>query len=305
MSSKQYPRKFRLDMNDYDTLDNHPNEVFREDMQELRLEKLSQRVTLITILIPILIAVIITVSYLDIKQRVIRTQTTGTIGVQNLSKDLESRFSSLSVRQAKLEDEIEKQLKILDKNRAEYAIQKKRLEDKLTELYSQSATKKELSEATTRLNTSFKKIKEEVAAASNNTIEIIKESNAQGLKRIATLQEETRQNIDTLSQANAETSNLVAEKLDKNQLDVALKIRDLKLEEQFQRHTKNLEQEILQLKEKNNALNEKLKETLNKFNEISKSTVKQESRPNNASAKSTPPAPSTPKGGKIVEQNLN
>lgn len=67
-------------------------------VDELRMEKLSQRVTMISILIPVLIVVILIIAYMDIKQRVLRTEDTGVSGVQNLSKDMESRFSTLSLR---------------------------------------------------------------------------------------------------------------------------------------------------------------------------------------------------------------
>ena len=83
--------------------DNAPDSIYVTDADNLRLEKLGSRVTLITILIPCLLVVVLAVAYLDIKHRVTRTQTSGSMGVQNLSKDLESRFSSLSLKQAKLE----------------------------------------------------------------------------------------------------------------------------------------------------------------------------------------------------------
>lgn len=300
MQSEHYSKKFKLDIDDYDVSDNHPNEAIREDMQELKLEKLGQRVTLITILIPILIAIIVAVSYLDIKQRVAQTQTTGTLGVQNLSKDLESRFSSLSVRQAKLEDEVKKQTEILEKKWAEYAVQHKRLEDKIAELTKQMVAKKELSEATTTFDTSLRTLQKKIAGE-QKVLETIQTASDQNLNQMTAFKEETHQKIDSLSKAVKETSTIVTEKLDKNQLDVALKIRDLKLREQIQQQTQHLESEISRLNEKNAALTRELQSALNKIKALSKSEVKQ----NNASTESTPPATSTPKKGKIVEQNLN
>jgi hypothetical protein len=80
-----------------------PDSMYIADAENLRIEKLSTRITLVAVLIPCLLVVVLAVAYLDIKNRVINTQSTGSMGVQNFSKDLESRFSNLSLKQAKLE----------------------------------------------------------------------------------------------------------------------------------------------------------------------------------------------------------
>ena len=76
------------------------------NVNELRLEKISQRVTLISIIIPVLIIIVLAFTYLDVKKRMTYTEDTGMMEFEKLSADLESRFSSLSVRQAKLEETI-------------------------------------------------------------------------------------------------------------------------------------------------------------------------------------------------------
>ena len=76
------------------------------NVNELRLEKISQRVTLISIIIPVLIIIVLAFTYLDVKKRMTYTEDTGMMEFEKLSADLESRFSSLSVRQAKLEENI-------------------------------------------------------------------------------------------------------------------------------------------------------------------------------------------------------
>ncbi len=90
------------------------NSIYISDAENLRIEKLSTRVTLVAVLIPCLLVIVLAVAYLDIKNRVINTQNTGSMGVQNLSKDLESRFSNLSLKQAKLEDQFAANSKSLE-----------------------------------------------------------------------------------------------------------------------------------------------------------------------------------------------
>ncbi len=93
--------------------------AIRDDILEQRVEKLGTKVTLIAILFPVLIGVIFTVAYFDIKKRVYTMQDTGVERLAKLSEELESKFSSLSVRFAGLEENLiqrEKSLKNLEES---------------------------------------------------------------------------------------------------------------------------------------------------------------------------------------------
>ncbi len=96
--------------------------AMQEEILEQRLEKLSNRVTLISILVPVLILVIFTFAYLDIKSRVFTMHDTGVERLHNLSRELESKFSSLSIRLAQFEasfSEREKALAALEETFAQ------------------------------------------------------------------------------------------------------------------------------------------------------------------------------------------
>jgi hypothetical protein len=125
--------------------DRDNDSVMQTELQELKIEKLSQRVMLLTILIPVMIGVILIISYLDIKDRVKRTQSSGTIGVQKLSKDLDSKFSSLSLEQAKLKEVHDKKLPALEKNDAFLQTRLKKVQTSIKDL---EATKIERDELT-------------------------------------------------------------------------------------------------------------------------------------------------------------
>lgn len=302
MPPKEYTQKFKLDMDDYDLPENRSDKGFREDIQELKLEKLNQRMTLITILIPILIVVIIVVSYLSIKQKVVQTQTTSTMGVQNLSKDLESRFSSLSVRQAKLEDDIVKQTAALEKDWAEYAVQKKRLEDRIYSQSKQMADKKELSEISAKFNAALTALNGEMTSL-RTAMKTVEESAGQNLNQTTTLIDEMRQKFDSLSQT---TSKLIEEKLDRGQLDLALKLRDLKLQEQSQQRAEAFEREIASLKEKTDQLSRELNAAIKQLKELPKPQIPPKSKQSLSSPKPMPAEPpASSKQEKIVEQDLN
>ncbi len=100
------PTKFRIRIDD-----ESPDTGFEEEIKDRRIEKLSQRITFVSILIPCLIAVILFVAYLDIKKRVGSMHSTG----EAVSQDLGSRIASVSEKQAKLEDMLAKRIEPVEK----------------------------------------------------------------------------------------------------------------------------------------------------------------------------------------------
>ena len=66
-----------------------PDELFHEELRDLRVEKLSQRLTLLAILLPCLLGVAIFFAYRDLASRVIRSQDSGSVEFQKLSRALE------------------------------------------------------------------------------------------------------------------------------------------------------------------------------------------------------------------------
>ena len=146
MTAERQDGGFRL------SFDEEPEEdsdrQLQSEIEGLKVEKLSQRVTLITILIPILIVVILGVTYLDIKRRVISTETTGSKGFESLSRDLESRFSSLSLRQAKLEEAFSKEITQLNEASAAMGVRVTETDAALKAMGAAAATQKTLEKMT-------------------------------------------------------------------------------------------------------------------------------------------------------------
>jgi len=97
------PTKFRIRIDD-----ESPDTGFEEEIKDRRIEKLSQRITFVSILIPCLIAVILFVAYFDIKKRVGSMHSSGEV----VSQDLDSRLSLVSEKQAKLEGILVKKIEV-------------------------------------------------------------------------------------------------------------------------------------------------------------------------------------------------
>jgi hypothetical protein len=196
------------------------------EVNELKLEKINQRVTLISILIPVLIVVVLVITYLDIKKRVVRTEDTGASEFQKLSSDLESRFSSLSVRQARIEDAMDKLIE--ENNKATAALQVRL--DKL-----QTAVKD-----VNKLTAEQKESKAAIAEVVKQVNTVIESSN-QAATQTAAITQELKKQIDQanhgltasasqLAAVEKKVSSIDQGKIDKSAMDLAIKFEILKLD---------------------------------------------------------------------------
>ncbi|MBW2584909.1 MAG: hypothetical protein JRE36_15370 [Deltaproteobacteria bacterium] len=82
--AEENPPEFKFNADDQD-----PEAFYREEIKDLRVEKLSQRIILLSILLPILMGVAIFFVYRDLTGRVGRSQDTGSIEAQRISRELE------------------------------------------------------------------------------------------------------------------------------------------------------------------------------------------------------------------------
>ena len=112
-----------IDMNDIDSSrfkisfdEKSPDTPIQSEIEDLRIDKLRQRINLLSFLIPALIGIIVLFGYFDIKNRFEKVAGSGSTNLQTLSKTMESQFSSLSIRQAKLESQLTKNVSKFEKS---------------------------------------------------------------------------------------------------------------------------------------------------------------------------------------------
>lgn len=265
------------------------------DAENLRIEKLSTRITLVAVLIPCLLAIVLAIAYLDIKNRVINTQNTGSIGVEKLSQDLESRFSSLSLKQAKIEQALAEQSKTLETTSAALQVNLKKASTelkRLTEGKPDQAALTALSKKTdveltalqkdiADLNTAFSKFDDELAAQ----IQLM----AEGLKK----------DQGRLAQLEKKALRLDSEKLSKESMDLALGLERLGLKEMVKERIRAVEKKITDLSKKIDTLNQRLNAQARKASPSSQATA-----PSKPTAPSSPPSAAPTDGKKIFEQTI-
>lgn len=120
----------------------------KKEAQDLQFHRLGHRVTMISIIIPILIAFIGYFIYTDFQKKVTKVYDTGSTEVQTLSKDMDSKFSSLSVQVSKLEQELSEQTKTFDQSLASI---KKNMDTISTKLKTTDANLNDLKKTTSGL----------------------------------------------------------------------------------------------------------------------------------------------------------
>jgi len=88
---------------------------YHQEINTLKIEKLSNRVTIISVIIPCLICAILAFIYLDMKERVVDVDETKQIQVEKMARQIEEKLNSLDLRIAKNKFDFNQQLPLLAK----------------------------------------------------------------------------------------------------------------------------------------------------------------------------------------------
>jgi chromosome segregation ATPase len=240
--------------------------LYISDAENLRIDKLSTKITLISILIPLLLVIILAVAYLDIKNRVVSTQNTGSMGVQNLSKDLESRFSSLSLKQAKLEEQYYELTQKIETSSAAFQVNLKKATARFDQTVSEKVDRSELSALSEKQETAAAQAKKEMGKLQDQ----MKVLNAAFAKfdeelaaQILLMAEGFKKEQDRLSKVEGRTQKLETEKLSKEAMNLALGLERLSLQEMVKDRLREMNDKLNRLDGQVRTLNRKMDGALN------------------------------------------
>lgn len=92
-------------------------ETFQQEANTLQIEKLSQRVTIISVIIPCIIIAILVFVYMDITEKVVDVDQTQADQMAQVSQDLEVKLNALDVRIAKATHALDEKLTALESKR--------------------------------------------------------------------------------------------------------------------------------------------------------------------------------------------
>ena len=279
--------------------DENPDLQLRDEAYAPRLEKLNKRITLISILIPCLMGAILLAAYFNIKTHLSNVNTTGAVGVQTLSKELESKFSSLSLREATLEESMENKVGSLEKTTAE--VQKSVKEASTAIRHIRSARKAD----NQKTADAIKKMEKTLASMSKNLDKISSglKSLDQALTKKLTNFSETGKNDQ--AKIRSDMAALKTAMVNKKVVDSALKDQRETYQLALRKLASNLEDKIARLEKKLKNL-EKIGPPSQKPKQVK--SEKAVSSTKVETVKTPPPVPpkeaSTPDSGTIVEEDL-
>lgn len=136
-SEDQVPLEKELEINRED-LDSLYQDEVREMQRDSDIHGLSHRITMLSILIPVLLCAIFVFAYLDMRERVSQIQTKGSQEVQVLSQDVVAKMTSLTDNYTRIEKSLADRLLALEKSSASM---EKRLKDSHGEIKKLTTSK--------------------------------------------------------------------------------------------------------------------------------------------------------------------
>lgn len=257
-----------------------PDTVFQDEIKNLRLEKLSKRVTIIAILIPSFICILLLLVYFDLRNKVTANQSTGTMNIQSMSKDFDTRLNKLSSQFSEIEESLASNISSYEKKISSLKFRIYKVENKNKKLISSKAYKQDQDVLKKEINNFSTKL---------DNLDVIFSGKLTGLS--------AEQNAIKKDLANltADISSLSSQKkINRIFLDDQLKKQEKKQQQELNQINKELENKLLSMQKQLKEFDKRLKLSGKKSQNTSKpvSPVK-------------PPVKNTPeKPGKIIEKDL-
>lgn len=275
-----------------------PESFYHEELKDLRVEKLSQRVTLLSILLPCLMAVALYFAYQDLSDRVSRSHDTGSLEVQRLTKELEDlsknfnekliNFSTtLSTQDKDFGTSIEGRLFAINKNIGELQNKFKSLNENLKRdlkqnqetierLKASKADKKSQAVAVEKINAAIKPLKKELQTLKTIRQDLktvsgdIKKLESKLTKKLAAVTANTEQVGKEYEQFQASLTKLSGKTIDQDTL--ALEV--FKLKKNFQ---SQLSEEVSDLNQRLDSIQKEI-DGIEKISGTQKQSLKKVSK---------------------------
>ncbi|UCD89495.1 MAG: hypothetical protein JSW04_13930 [Desulfobacterales bacterium] len=196
-----------------------PDSQFQEDLEELQSVKLNRRITRLSILIISLTGAIILFAYMDLKNNLDKMNRSGNTEIQVLSKGVQSKFSSLSLQQAKFEEILAKTIAPLEKA---VALMQKNMKETSTAIKqirsARNADNKKTADAIETINKTLVLTSRKLEALASDMGQT-KQKYTDELSSLSRMTTDIKRHIQEMQ---AELNRLSSSQLDKNRLEMEL-----------------------------------------------------------------------------------
>jgi chromosome segregation ATPase len=287
-------KKFEMQMDD-----ESQDFQIQEEIGDSKVEKLNKRITRISIIIPCLIVAIILVAYFDVKRNLSSMNTVGNMGVQSLSKELESRFSSLSIKEANLEESTGKKIGDLEKTIASLQTETKTATTAIK--YIRSARKSDNKNTESAISAIEKKL-DSIPKDLNKISSDVKKLELSLTEKLTHISQFINSSKNDLQKINSDISSLKSSKADITALKDQQKVYQLALRQL----SRNLEDRITAIENMLKKL-EKMKTPAKNQSKVKPKSGVSSTQTNTESSPNAQLSPKTdmPKPGTIIEQDLS
>lgn len=197
-----------MHIGDFDEEDDISKSVYQDEVNTLKIDKLNNRVTIISIILPCLIGAVIFFAYLDIKERMVSVDSTQAKEVKQVSQKLDEKFNALDVKIAKINY-------TLDKKLPEIENQITSTEGRLAKLDSTKAAKETMETRLAKMekmisnnSNQYKGLLNTIERMNNQTLSIVNEIDDKLKKDISNLEEKVNQKISNLPDYSKELAGI-------------------------------------------------------------------------------------------------
>lgn len=173
-----------------------PPSDYHQEINTLKIEKLSNRVTIISIIIPVLIIAILTFAYMDMKERVIDVDETKKSQMDLVSRQLEEKVNALDIRIAKNRFDFDQQIPdLVKKGQA--------LENQVAKMETSKADDKSLKENLAKMNSSIS----DISTRLKKTDDLVTKLD----KRIKNNADQNKSSLETMERINTQLQDAIGE----------------------------------------------------------------------------------------------
>ncbi len=257
-----------------------PDAVFQDEIKNLRLEKLSKRVTIISILIPCFICILLLLVYFDLRNKVTANQSTGVTNIQSLSKDFNTRLNEHSSQLSKIEESLVSNISSHEKKLSSLKFRIYKSENRIKKIKSSKADKKDQEILKKETNIFSTKL---------DNLDVIFSGKMTGLS----------------AEQNAIKKDLVKLSSDISSLSSQKEINRIFLDDQLKNQEKNRQQELNQIKKELKTKLLSMQKQLKEFEKRLKLSEKKSQSTSKPVSTVKPSVKKSPKkAGKIIEKDL-
>jgi len=202
--------------------------LYQDEAKDRRVEKISHRVTIISILIPVLIGVVFYIAYRDVTSRVSQSQDTGSMEIQNLSTQLQDKFDEISSKYGELEASLAQKLTALEKVDKAMKANLKNAENTVLKINATKADKKDQQDAIAKIDIALNPIRKELKDLSTMRNDLktltaeLQSLDTDVQQKLTTMSANVDKALQNLTTIQSDMSALSNQKLDKDALQLEL-----------------------------------------------------------------------------------